>query len=170
MSYLIQKYNINGRLMITIHDEIRYLVEDSDADRLALALQISNIWTRAYFANQLGLNDLPLGVSFFSGIDIDDILRKEVFDKCITISNPEGAPQAGETVDIYQTIERTGGTLGKPSQAPTIIASDVDSEIYEMNSAMKPEYRVDLQEKWLKLQMCRSQPEIHSLLVKKSSS
>ena len=60
MRWLMDTYHINGRLCISIHDEIRYLVESHDRYRAALALQISNLFTRAMFAHQLGMNDLPL--------------------------------------------------------------------------------------------------------------
>jgi hypothetical protein len=59
MEYLIKSYGINARLSITVHDEIRYLVTDEDAYRAAMALQISNLWTRAMFSQQVGLNDVP---------------------------------------------------------------------------------------------------------------
>ena len=60
MRWLMDTYHINGRFCISIHDEIRYLVESHDRYRAALALQISNLFTRAMFAHQLGMNDLPL--------------------------------------------------------------------------------------------------------------
>ena len=59
MEYLISVYAIDARLVLTVHDEIRYLVKDADAYRAALALQISNLWTRAMFSEQLGVNDIP---------------------------------------------------------------------------------------------------------------
>jgi DNA polymerase gamma 1 len=59
MDHLISKYKIDARLSITVHDEIRYLVKDEDVYRAAMALQISNLWTRAMFSQQLGINDIP---------------------------------------------------------------------------------------------------------------
>jgi DNA polymerase gamma 1 len=59
MRYFIQHYKINARLLITIHDEIRYMVKEEDAYRAAMALQIANVWTRAYFAERLGMTNLP---------------------------------------------------------------------------------------------------------------
>jgi DNA polymerase gamma 1 len=59
MAYLIKCYNINARFMLSVHDEIRYLVKEEDKYRAALALQISNLWTRALFSYKLGINDLP---------------------------------------------------------------------------------------------------------------
>lgn len=59
MEHLIKTFGIDARLSITVHDEIRYLVKENDAHRAAMALQISNLWTRAMFSQQLGLNDVP---------------------------------------------------------------------------------------------------------------
>ncbi|RKP23391.1 DNA polymerase family A-domain-containing protein, partial [Syncephalis pseudoplumigaleata] len=59
MAYLIRCYGIDARFMLSVHDEIRYLVKEEDKYRAALALQISNLWTRAIFSYKLGINDLP---------------------------------------------------------------------------------------------------------------
>lgn len=45
---------------------------------------------RCMFAYKLGLNDLPQSVAFFSAVDIDRCLRKEVTMDCKTPSNPTG--------------------------------------------------------------------------------
>lgn len=42
------------------------------------------------FAYKLDLNDLPQSVAFFSAVDIDQCLRKEVTMDCKTPSNPTG--------------------------------------------------------------------------------
>lgn len=50
-------------------------------------------WTclhRCMFAYKLGMNDLPQSVAFFSAVDIDQCLRKEVVMDCVTPSNPTG--------------------------------------------------------------------------------
>jgi DNA polymerase gamma 1 len=59
MEYLIQRFDISARYMISVHDEIRYLVKEEDKYRAGLALQIANIWTRSLFAFKLEMNDLP---------------------------------------------------------------------------------------------------------------
>ncbi|KZP14164.1 hypothetical protein FIBSPDRAFT_921425 [Athelia psychrophila] len=111
MDHLIAKYNINARYLISVHDELRYLVTESDKYRLALALQIANIWTRSLFAYKLGMDDLPQGVAFFSAVDVDTVLRKEVDMPCVTPSQPHPIP-AGESINIAQTLQRThGGSL-----------------------------------------------------------
>ncbi|ODQ64564.1 hypothetical protein NADFUDRAFT_60318 [Nadsonia fulvescens var. elongata DSM 6958] len=105
MQHLIQIYKIDARLCITVHDEIRYMVKEKDQYRAALALQISNLWTRAMFSQQVGINDLPQSCAFFSAIDIDTVLRKEVDMDCVTPSHPNSiAP--GESLDITALLAK----------------------------------------------------------------
>ncbi|XP_030586921.1 DNA polymerase subunit gamma-1 [Archocentrus centrarchus] len=118
MKWLFEEYNIDGRFCISIHDEVRYLVRSEDRYRAALALQITNLLTRSMFAHSLGMQDLPQSVAFFSAVDIDQCLRKEVNMDCVTPSNPTGVERKyglppGEALDIYQIINITKGSLSK---------------------------------------------------------
>lgn len=108
MEYLIAKYNIQARYLISVHDEVRYLVKDEDKYRATLALQIANLWTRCLFAYRLGLDDLPMSVGFFSGVDVDHVLRKEVDMECVTPSQPI-ALKPGECLTIKESIIKTNG-------------------------------------------------------------
>ncbi|KAG6861646.1 hypothetical protein C0995_013648 [Termitomyces sp. Mi166 len=113
MEHLIAKYNINARYLISVHDELRYLVKEEDKYRAALALQIANLWTRSVFAYKLGMDDLPQGVAFFSAVDIDHVLRKEVDMPCVTPSQPVPIGR-GESLDITGVLAKTnGGSLWK---------------------------------------------------------
>ncbi|KAI1173314.1 DNA polymerase gamma [Nemania sp. FL0916] len=105
MDYLLRSFNIDARVAITVHDEIRYLVKDEDKYRAAMALQVSNLWTRAMFAQQVGIDDLPQACAYFSAVDIDHVLRKEVDLDCVTPSHPD-AIQPGESLDITQLLEK----------------------------------------------------------------
>ncbi|KAJ7760357.1 DNA polymerase family A-domain-containing protein [Mycena metata] len=112
MDYLIRKYDIHARYLISVHDELRYLVSEKDRYRAALALQIANVWTRSLFAYKLGMDDLPQGVAFFSAVDVDWVLRKEVDMPCVTPSQPNPiAP--GESLNIEAVLEKTNGSLLK---------------------------------------------------------
>jgi len=62
MSWLIKEYDIDARFSISIHDEVRYIVKEEDKHRAALALQITNLLTRALFSYKLGFDDLPMVV------------------------------------------------------------------------------------------------------------
>ncbi|KNG48592.1 dna polymerase gamma [Stemphylium lycopersici] len=105
MDYLTRLYNLDCRLAITVHDEIRYLVGEKDKYRAAMALQVANVWTRAMFAQQMGINELPQSCAYFSAVDIDNVLRKEVDMDCITPSNKEAIPH-GESLDIMQLLKK----------------------------------------------------------------
>jgi len=117
MDYLIRRFNIDARLAITVHDEIRYLVREEDKYRAAMALQISNLWTRAMFSQQVGINDLPQACAYFSAVDIDHVLRKEVDMDCITPSHHEKIPH-GESIDITGLLANPSSYLD-PSIIPT---------------------------------------------------
>jgi DNA polymerase gamma 1 len=90
MEWLLDEYKIDARFSISIHDEIRYIVREEDKYRLALALQITNFFTRSLFAYKLGFDTLPMSVAFFSGVDIDGCLRKEPNLEFVSPSNPNG--------------------------------------------------------------------------------
>ncbi|KAM0722404.1 hypothetical protein Q7P37_001845 [Cladosporium fusiforme] len=105
MDYLCRRYNIQARLGLTVHDEIRYLSKNEDKYRTAMALQVANVWTRAMFSQQMGIDDLPQSCAYFSAVDIDHVLRKEVDMDCITPSNPTAIPP-GESIDIVQLLAK----------------------------------------------------------------
>ncbi|KAI0821816.1 gamma DNA-directed DNA polymerase [Trametes gibbosa] len=127
MEHLIAKYNIHARYLISVHDELRYLVKEEDKYRAALALQIANLWTRSYFAYRLGMDDLPQGVAFFSSVDVDRVLRKEVDMPCVTPSQPDPIPP-GESLDIAQTLEKTHGGSLWSGGAPMVENDGLDCE------------------------------------------
>ena len=125
---------LSNKLHYTSRSQIRYLVRSEDRYRFALALQYANLLTRAMFSHRLGLQDLPMSVAFFSAVDVDKCLRKEPTMDCKTPSNPLGLKKghnipegmyytygetfilghfiiAGEVLDIYAVLEKTGGSL-----------------------------------------------------------
>jgi DNA polymerase gamma 1 len=104
MDYLIRMYGIDARMSITVHDEIRYLVAKKDADVAAFLLQVSNLWTRCMFSQQLGIDDLPQSCAFFSEVDVDHVLRKETSMDCVTPSNPTAIPP-GKSLSISDTLD-----------------------------------------------------------------
>jgi DNA polymerase gamma 1 len=123
MDHLIRRFNLDARLAITVHDEIRYLVADAHRYKAALALQVANLWTRAMFSQQMGIHDLPQSCAYFSAVDIDPVLRKEVDMDCVTPSHPDKIPH-GESLNINQVLakgplsELDLDTIPSPSHAP----------------------------------------------------
>lgn len=129
MQHLIKKYNIQARYLISVHDELRYLVKEEDKYRAALALQIANLWTRCLFAYKLGMDDLPQGVAFFSAVDVDHVLRKEVDMPCVTPSQPNPIPP-GESLDIAKVLEKTNGGTLRSDRSP-MSTDELKSEEFE---------------------------------------
>lgn len=117
MDYLTKRFNLDARLAITVHDEIRYLVKEEDKYRAAMALQVANVWTRAMFSQQMGINELPQSCAYFSAVDIDHVLRKEVDMDCVTPSHPEKIPH-GESLDIVALLEKGDDARLDPSVVP----------------------------------------------------
>ncbi|CUS20794.1 LAQU0S01e14796g1_1 [Lachancea quebecensis] len=111
MNYLIKKFSLRARLALSIHDEIRFLTAEEDKYKTAMALQVSNLWTRAIFCEQMGIKDLPQNCAFFSAVDIDHVFRKEVDMDCITPSNKIPIPH-GESKDILGLLEIPESSLG----------------------------------------------------------
>ncbi|GAA5998982.1 DNA-directed DNA polymerase gamma MIP1 [Rhodotorula paludigena] len=108
MEYLTRRFEIDARYLISVHDEVRYLVKEEDKDRAAMALQVANLWTRSLFAYRLQMPDLPQGCAFFSAVDADSCFRKEVNMTCVTPSNPDSIP-FGESLEISDSLARTSG-------------------------------------------------------------
>uniref|UniRef100_A0A183BPM5 DNA-directed DNA polymerase n=1 Tax=Globodera pallida TaxID=36090 RepID=A0A183BPM5_GLOPA len=125
MRWLCRKYDIPARYVISIHDEVRYLVPEEDRYRCALALTLSNMYVRAAISDTLGIRELPKSIAFFSQVDIDSVLRKEVDLEC-------RAPDAktienGEAVNIEQIVEITGGRLAQVD-IDSVLRKEVDLE------------------------------------------
>ncbi|KAF9969502.1 DNA-directed DNA polymerase gamma mip1 [Actinomortierella ambigua] len=124
MNYLIRKYDIKARFMLCVHDEVRYMVKEEDTARATLALQISNLWTRALFSYKLGIHDLPQSVAFFSAVDIDHVFRKEVHMDCLTPTQRNPIPH-GVSMTIEDVVQATNGELGP--EAPGFVDAATDS-------------------------------------------
>uniref|UniRef100_A0A0N5BAK4 DNA-directed DNA polymerase n=1 Tax=Strongyloides papillosus TaxID=174720 RepID=A0A0N5BAK4_STREA len=109
MEWLCQKYNIDARFCISIHDEVRYLVKDDDVHRAALALNLSNLMVRGAISQALGIYQIPYTTAFFSLVDIDTILRKEVNE---VVTRPDQTTvESGVALTYDEVFEKTQGKL-----------------------------------------------------------
>lgn len=92
------------------------------------------------FAHALGMQDLPQSVAFFSSVDIDQCLRKEVNMDCMTPSNPTGmkrrygiplgelffSPVPHVQHKYYETIGVLQVLFKKPASQPDCISKPFD--------------------------------------------
>jgi DNA polymerase gamma 1 len=83
---------VRGRLLMTIHDEIRLVCLKEHIAKAALGLQWAHLYTRAAFIDAFGLDGIPQAIAWFPEIDVDHVLRKDPLDPQITPSQPEGLP------------------------------------------------------------------------------
>jgi DNA polymerase gamma 1 len=165
MDYLARLYNLNTRLSITVHDEIRYLCREEDKYKVAMALQIANLWTRAIFAQQLGIEDLPQSCAFFSAVDIDHVLRKEVDMDCITPSHPKAIPH-GESLDIQALLAKgEEARLVVPQSAATEM--DLKQWTYEARTPVIQDLDVGSDSFYLRAQITSDDNELKSLIKSK---
>nr|XP_026498302.1 DNA polymerase subunit gamma-1, mitochondrial [Vanessa tameamea] len=100
-----------ARFCLSFHDEVRYLVPDEHRYKTALALQITNLFTRAFCSQRVGIHDLPMSVAFFTSVEVDQVLRKEANLCCTTPSNPHGLEKGygipdGESLTIFDVLEK----------------------------------------------------------------
>lgn len=91
--YFYYKLGVRGRLMMTIHDEIRTCVKSEDTIKAAYALQLAHLVTWTAIGDSLGLDSIPAGGAWASSVDIDKYLRKEPKYTCITPSQLEALPK-----------------------------------------------------------------------------
>ena len=162
MDYLIRRFNIDARLAITVHDEIRYLVKEEDRYRGAMALQVANVWTRAMFSQQMGINDLPQSCAYFSAVDIDHVLRKEVDMDCVTPSHPEKIPH-GESVSINQLLDKGSAAFLDPAIVPNM-PINLDRHPYTPRLPVMAELRERPDVDYLKAQISTGTKEINDLV------
>lgn len=162
MDYLTRRFNLDARLAITVHDEIRYLVKEEDKYRGAMALQVANLWTRAMFSQQMGINELPQSCAFFSAVDIDHVLRKEVDMDCVTPSHPNKIPH-GESLDINQLLDKGSRALLDPTIQPHQPIS-LDGYEFTLQTPMMVGMGEKLNFDFLKAQITNSDKELGNIV------
>lgn len=161
MDYLIRRFNIDARLAITVHDEIRYVVKEEDKYRAAMAMQVGNVWTRAMFSQQMGINDLPQACAYFSAVDIDHVLRKEVDMDCITPSHHTAIPH-GESLDIASLLTKPSSRLD-PAIIP-INPPDFSNIIYTPRKPVMESLNSNSDLSFLRAQITADDKELREIL------
>lgn len=110
------------RFCLSFHDEIRYIVPSKYKYNAALAMHMTNLFTRSFCAYRLGLKDLPMSVAFFTSVEVDTVLRKESSHDCTTPSNPHGLQNGygipvGESLNVQQALLKSKGSVGSGHRA-----------------------------------------------------
>lgn len=96
LRYLFVKLGIDGRLLMSIHDEFRAMVAEAHVKRAVYAFQLAHVMTRALFIDILGLDCIPAGVAWHESVDVDTVLRKSPYADQVTPSQTEAIPPGYE--------------------------------------------------------------------------
>ena len=91
--WLMDVYKIHARFIISIHDEIWWMVPEKHAEMFAVLYQMAHLYTWARFQAAVGMADVPLSRAYFSSVAIDDRIRKSPHEKTVTPSNQIGAEE-----------------------------------------------------------------------------
>ncbi|KAL9603051.1 MAG: hypothetical protein Q9219_001415 [cf. Caloplaca sp. 3 TL-2023] len=162
MDYLVRRFDLDARLAITVHDEIRYLAKEEDKYRVAMALQVANVWTRAMFSQQMGINELPQSCAYFSAVDIDHVLRKEVDMDCVTPSHPDKIAH-GESLSMEGLLEKGSQASLDPStmaQSPP----QIEQYAYTPRTSVMSELQQDTDLTYLRAQLTGDDKELRELV------
>jgi DNA polymerase gamma 1 len=99
--WFYKRFGVDGRLVITIHDEIRTCVRTEHVTRAIYALQLAHLYVRAGFILAHKLDNIPAGVAWFSAVDVDSTcLRKDPRDPQVTPT--QDALPLGYTVNAQE--------------------------------------------------------------------
>lgn len=87
VQWLAKEEGIEYHFVISVHDQLTFMVKEEDSLKFALVFQKAHLLTWALFHQQLGFNEMPVNRAWFSGVQIDDRLRKDPKESTKTISN-----------------------------------------------------------------------------------
>lgn len=78
LEYFIGYYKVEGKFIISIHDETWTLCREDQKYLMSWIFQLSHMLTWSIFYEAYGFNTIPFNYLFFSSVNIDSVLRKEV--------------------------------------------------------------------------------------------
>lgn len=111
LHWVADEFRVPFRFVLSIHDEIWCITPEKYAEEFAVIFQIAHMYTWALFHSQLGMEQLPLNRAYFSGVAVDDRLRKSVKEVTVTPSNPDGASEPSGKEYTMQDLADGGFVL-----------------------------------------------------------
>ena len=104
--WLGKEFKIPFRFVLSIHDEIWCICPEKYAEQFSVVYQMAHMYTWGLFHHRMGMEELPLNRAFFSGVAIDDRLRKTPYESTVSPSNQRGAKEPnGEEYTMAQLAE-----------------------------------------------------------------
>ena len=90
--YLLSKYKIEGRFVLSVHDSILYMCKEEDADTVSALYQIAHLWTWCWLRYKYGVISMPHANAWFSSIEVDKVFRKSATAETTSVSQPVPDP------------------------------------------------------------------------------
>lgn len=99
ISALIKKYKIDADYVMSVHDELVFMVNDNCVDRFCEILQTAHYLSWRLFHEKFGIDEFPWARAFFSSVEVRKCYTKEANESVVTISNPQEIPM-GKSITI----------------------------------------------------------------------
>jgi DNA polymerase gamma 1 len=103
--WLARKFKIPAQFILSIHDEVWWMVPEKYAEQFAVLFQMAHLYAWARFQASVGMADVPLSRAFFSGVAIDDRLRKSPSECTTTPSNDGKREPDGSEYSMLEMAE-----------------------------------------------------------------
>jgi DNA polymerase gamma 1 len=110
----------------------------------------------------MGIDDLPQSCAFFSAVDIDHVLRKEVDMDCVTPSHPSPIP-AGESLDIVQLMDKGDAAKLDESIVPAL-SIDLSGYVYDRQPTVMSSLNSSTDLRYLKAQITADDKELKAIV------
>jgi DNA polymerase gamma 1 len=120
------------------------------------------------FSQQVGIDDLPQSCAFFSAVDIDHVLRKEVNMDCVTPSHPTKIPH-GESLDIHQLIEKGESAFLDPLIKPNLPPSP-ETYTYTPRKSVMSALTTSNDIAFIQAQITNDDKELRDIIKEKSAT
>lgn len=105
--WLAKHFGVPMQFIISIHDEVWFMVPESLGYRFATLMQMAHLLTWARFHQGCNLIDVPLARAYFSDVAVDNRLRKTTDECTKTPSNPQGSNEPeGISLTIQQLCDQ----------------------------------------------------------------
>ncbi len=122
--WLARRFKVPAQFILSIHDETWFMVPEKYAQHFAVVFQMAHLYSWAKFQAACNMPDLPLSRAFFSGVAIDDRLRKSPHECTVTPSNPKGKKEPdGEEFSMLKMAEL--GWVDKLTKRQKLVERDL---------------------------------------------
>jgi DNA polymerase gamma 1 len=93
VKYVSRYYKIPFHFIISVHDEVVFMVPKNLSELATGVMQVAHLMSWARYHASMGINNVPLARAYFSGVSIDERMRKSPKDSTVSPSNPNGGQE-----------------------------------------------------------------------------